>query len=93
MKIEDNYSFEVSYSEKNNYYFVNTDPIIYFNFGFEKIKITQVKSSIRQKSKKVKTLEALGLRGIRKSVVKNNDKAIQGMLTVVSHLVTVEDAK
>ena len=59
----------------------------------DKIKITQVKSSIRQKSKKVKTLEALGLRGIRKSVIKNNDKVTQGMLTVVSHLVTVEDVK
>ena len=59
----------------------------------DKIKITQVKSSIRQLSKKVKTLEALGLRGIRKSVVQNNDKVTQGMLKVVSHLVTVEDVK
>jgi len=59
----------------------------------DKLKITQIKSIIRQKSKKVKTLEALGLRGIRKFVIKNNDKSIQGMLTVVSHMVTVEEVK
>jgi len=59
----------------------------------EKIKITQVKSSIRQKSKKIKTLEALGLKGIRKSVIQKNDKVTQGMITIVSHLVTVEDVK
>jgi len=58
-----------------------------------KIKITQIKSSIRQKSKKIKTLEALGLRGIRKSVIQNDDKTTRGMLNLVSHLVTVEDVK
>lgn len=59
----------------------------------DKIKITQIKSSIRQKSKKVKTLEALGLRGIRKSVIQKDDKITRGMLNEVLHLVTIEDVK
>ncbi len=56
-----------------------------------KIKITQVKSSIRRLPKQKSTLKALGLRGIGKSVEQAKTPAIEGMVNVVSHLVTVEE--
>jgi large subunit ribosomal protein L30 len=57
----------------------------------KKIKITQLKSNIRSLKKQKATLEALGLRGIRKSVVKEETPVVSGMINVVSHLVNVED--
>ena len=58
----------------------------------EKIKITQVKSSI-DKSKRVKnTLQALGLRKINHTVVKEVSPQINGMVAKVAHLVEVEKA-
>jgi large subunit ribosomal protein L30 len=56
----------------------------------EKIKITQVKSGIGQTSRQKKTLEALGLGKIRKSVEHNLTPQIEGMVTKVNHLITVE---
>lgn len=58
-----------------------------------KVKITQVRSSARCLVNQIRTLEALGLRGIRKSVVRANTPVIKGMLNKVSHLVEVEDVK
>ena len=58
-----------------------------------KIKITQVRSCIRRLKKQKKTLAALGLRGIGKSVVRDNSPAVNGMINVVSHLVSVEEEK
>ncbi len=58
-----------------------------------KLKITQVKSKIGSKPSQRKTLEALGLKGIRKSVVHNQTSAIKGMLRVVNHLISVEEQK
>ena len=55
-----------------------------------KLKITQVRSTISRSASQKGTLEALGLRGIRKSVIKEDDAIIQGMVNAVSHLVTVE---
>jgi large subunit ribosomal protein L30 len=57
-----------------------------------KVKITQVKSSIGYNQKQKQTLEALGLRKIHHSVVKNNTPQIQGMVRKITHLVTVEKA-
>ena len=58
----------------------------------DKIKITQVKSSI-DKSKRVKdTLKALGLRKMNQSVVKEVSPQINGMVAKVAHLVEVEKA-
>ncbi|NNF36886.1 MAG: 50S ribosomal protein L30 [Saprospiraceae bacterium] len=58
----------------------------------EKIKITQVKSSI-DRSKRVKdTLVALGLRKMNQSVVKEVSPQINGMVAKVAHLVEVEKA-
>jgi len=55
-----------------------------------KLKITQVRSTISRSASQKGTLAALGLKGIRKSVIKEDDAIIQGMVNSVSHLVTVE---
>lgn len=59
----------------------------------ETVKITQIRSSIRCMQAQVRTLQALGLRGIRKSVVHKKSPALDGMIRVVSHLVKVEEVK
>jgi len=56
-----------------------------------KIKITQVKSTINRPRKQVATLEALGLRGINKSVEKETSPQIDGMVKKIEHLVKVEE--
>ena len=58
-----------------------------------KVKITQVKSSVSRLVNQKRTLEALGLRGIRKSVIKDKNPSLDGMLRVVGHLVKVEEVK
>ena len=56
------------------------------------IKIVQKRSTIGTPEKMRKVMEALGLRKVGSSVVKKDDKAIQGMIHRVSHLVSVEKA-
>lgn len=58
-----------------------------------KVKITQVKSTIRRLKKQKYTLAALGLHGIGKSVVRQTSPVLDGMLAIVSHMVIVEDAE
>jgi len=58
-----------------------------------KVKITQLVSKVRTSINQKRTLEALGLRGIRKSVVKENKPGLEGMIRVIAHLVKVEEAK
>jgi len=57
-----------------------------------KLKITQVKSGIGRSDSQNKTLDGLGLRGPRKTVVLQDTPAVRGMIRKVSHLVTVESA-
>jgi large subunit ribosomal protein L30 len=52
-----------------------------------KIKVTQVKSSIKRMQSQKRTLEALGLRGIGKEVIHENSPNIIGMINKVKHLV------
>ena len=59
----------------------------------KKIKITLVKSTIGCLEKQKRTIEALGLKKIRSSVVKTDNACTRGMIFVVRHLVSVEDAK
>ena len=59
----------------------------------KKIKITLVRSTIGCLEKQKKTIEALGLKKIRSSVVKTDNACTRGMIFVVRHLVSVEDAK
>lgn len=56
------------------------------------LKITLVKSTIGAIPKHKKTIEALGLRKLNKSVMQNDNDAIRGMIRQVSHLVKVEQA-
>ena len=56
-----------------------------------KLKITQVRSLIRQSIRQKQTIEALGIRRMNHSVVHNDTPQIRGMVNKVSHLVTVEE--
>jgi large subunit ribosomal protein L30 len=55
------------------------------------LKINQVKSGIGGKQNQRDTLRSLGLRKIGDSSVKEDRPEIRGMLSTVSHLVTVEE--
>lgn len=57
----------------------------------KQLKITLVRSIIGASLKQQRTVEALGLRKIRSSRVHNDTVQLQGMLTVVKHLVTIEN--
>ncbi len=56
-----------------------------------KIKITQVRSSIKRPQDQKDTLRALGLRRIRHSVEKELTPVILGMVSKVNHLITIEE--
>jgi large subunit ribosomal protein L30 len=55
-----------------------------------KIKVTQVKSHIDRSRRQKDTIKALGLGKINKSNVFESNPQIEGMLSKVAHLVTVE---
>ena len=57
-----------------------------------KLKITQVKSGVGRPETQRKTLEGMGLRGPRKTVVLQDSVSVRGMIRKVSHLITVEAA-
>ncbi len=54
------------------------------------IKITQIKSRINAPKVQKLTLDALGLRKMHHSVIKEENPAIMGMVKRVHHLVEVE---
>lgn len=58
----------------------------------KKLKITLVRSTIGCLDKQKKTVQALGLKKIRSSAVHNDTPAVRGMIFVVKHLVSVEEA-
>lgn len=58
-----------------------------------KIKVTQIKSGIDRPEYQKRTLVALGLSKINRSVEVEANPAILGMVRTVSHLVKVEEAK
>ena len=58
----------------------------------EKLKITLVKSTIGAVPKNRKTVEALGLKKLNKTVVLPDNEATRGMVAQVKHLVKVEEA-
>ena len=55
------------------------------------LKITLVKSTNRAKEKQRATVEALGLRKVGQTVVQKDTKAIRGMVSKISHLVSCEE--
>ena len=58
-----------------------------------KVAITQIKSTIDRKENQKRTIIALGLGKIRKTVTHNDTPQIRGMIRAVNHLVTVEEIK
>jgi large subunit ribosomal protein L30 len=57
----------------------------------EKLKITQVRSTIGRKQNQRDTLKSLGLRKISQTVERDDTPQIRGMIHAVRHLVTVEE--
>jgi large subunit ribosomal protein L30 len=57
-----------------------------------KLKVTQTRSAIGLKPGHVRTLEALGLRRIRATVVHDDTAVIRGMIARVPYAVHVESA-
>ena len=58
----------------------------------EKLKITLVKSTIGAVPKHRRTVEALGLKKVNKTVELPDNAAVRGMVNQVSYLVKVEEA-
>ena len=56
------------------------------------LKVTLVKSTIGAVPKHKKTVEALGLKKLNKTVVLPDNAATRGMIKQVQHLVKVEEA-
>ena len=57
-----------------------------------KIKVKQLKSSIKRPQNQKRTLEALGLRKIGQVVEHDDTPNIMGMINKVKHLVSTEEA-
>ena len=55
------------------------------------LKVTLVKSPIGAVPKNKKTVEALGLRKLNKTVEMPDNEAVRGMIRQVRHLVKVEE--
>ncbi|MBR9847179.1 50S ribosomal protein L30 [Psychroserpens sp. BH13MA-6] len=58
-----------------------------------KIKVTKVKSAINRTQTQKRTLEALGLKRIGQTIEHDASPSILGMVSKVSHLVSVEETK
>ena len=58
-----------------------------------KVSITQVKSTISQTSRQKKTIAALGLGKINRTVEKIMTPQIRGMINKVNHLIEVKEIK
>ena len=56
-----------------------------------KLKVTQIRSTIDRKEPQKRTITALGLGKIRRTVIHNDTPQIRGMIKAVEHLVTVEE--
>ncbi|MAJ32401.1 MAG: 50S ribosomal protein L30 [Flavobacteriaceae bacterium] len=57
-----------------------------------KIKVKQIRSSIKRPQNQKRTLEALGLRKIGQVVEHDATPNILGMVNIVKHLVSTEEA-
>ena len=58
-----------------------------------KVEITQVKSIISQTTRQKRTISALGLGKINKTVEKTLTPQVEGMINKVNHLVKVKEIK
>ena len=57
----------------------------------DKLRITLVKSTIGAVTKNKKTVEALGLRKLNKTVEMPDNESVRGMIRQVRHMVKVEE--
>lgn len=57
----------------------------------KKLKITQIRSTIGRLEAQKRTIRALGLGKINRSVLHNESDVIRGMIYEVKHLVKVEE--
>ena len=55
------------------------------------IKITYVKSAIGGTKKQIANLEALGLKKLNSTVIKNDTLQIRGIINKVNHLVKIKE--
>jgi large subunit ribosomal protein L30 len=58
-----------------------------------KIKITQIRSRIGSTARQKKTLDALGLRKMNRTVEVEGSPQVLGMVRKVNHLVKIEESK
>lgn len=56
-----------------------------------RLKITQTRSVIGRPPNQRRTLRALGLRGIGRTVLQEDTESVRGMLAKVKHLVAYEE--
>jgi large subunit ribosomal protein L30 len=56
-----------------------------------RLKITQIRSAIDRPETQKRTIRALGLGKLRRSVIHDDTPQIRGMARAVGHLVTVEE--
>ena len=59
----------------------------------KKVKIKQIKSTIKRLESQKRTLEALGLRKIGMEVEHARSPSINGMINKVKHLVSINEIK
>ena len=57
----------------------------------QKLKITQIRSTIGRIKKQKETIKALGIRKLYRSVIHKDTPQIRGMIEKVKHLVEVEE--
>lgn len=57
-----------------------------------KVKITQLKSTIKRPERQKRTIQALGLGKINRTIEVENTPQIAGMIRKVSHLISVTEA-
>ncbi|MFQ6009114.1 MAG: 50S ribosomal protein L30 [Candidatus Zixiibacteriota bacterium] len=58
-----------------------------------RLKITQIRSTIDRKEPQKRTIQALGLGKLRRTVILNDTPQIRGMIRAVQHLVKIEEVK
>ena len=59
----------------------------------KKLKVTQVRGTIKKSKRKRRTLKALGLRRIRHTVTHDDTPQVRGMINAVQHMVYVEEVE
>ena len=54
------------------------------------VKVTLTKSPIKRNARQKATVQALGLRKLNHSIIKEATPQVQGMIDAVAHLLTIE---